>query len=136
MCSANSPSSQSVLRKASAEQLAEPSPLFIDLPAAKPIVRSQSPEPVADASHERPAVPNQRNLSVLLRHCSANGIRGIELAQQHVAFAMAADICPIPRTMSVVSAPLKSTESLTPPSPTLSTTSTLSGRYSATKDER
>ena len=57
----------------------------------------------ADASHERPAVPNQRNLSVLLRHCSANGIRGIELAQQHVAFAMAADICPIPRTMSVVS---------------------------------
>jgi len=90
----------------------------------------------ADASHERPAVPNQRNLSVLLRHCSANGIRGIELAQQHVAFAMAADICPIPRTMSVVSAPLKSTESLTPPLPTLSTTSTLSGRYSATKDER
>jgi hypothetical protein len=48
--SANSPSSQSVLRKASAEQLAEPSPLFIDLPAAKPIVRSQSPESVADAS--------------------------------------------------------------------------------------
>jgi hypothetical protein len=36
--------SQSVLRKASAEESVEPAPLFIDYPTVKPIVRSQSPD--------------------------------------------------------------------------------------------